>query len=62
MPFIHSVTRGDVADHVEAGRNHLIVAEDAVDHADLRMHVAEPDQAVALDAVPEESCMLRWTV
>ena len=45
--------RRDVADEVEAARHDLVEAEDGVDRADLRVHVAEPDEAVALDAVPE---------
>ena len=46
--------RRDIARHVEAGGHHGIVAKDAVDHANLGMHVAEPDESVALDAIPEK--------
>ena len=53
MPFIHSVTGRDVARQVERARHDLVEAEHGVDGADLRVHVADPDEPVALDAVPE---------
>ena len=48
--------RSDLAGHFEALGDDLIVAENAVDHADFRMHVAEPDEAVALDTTHGARC------
>ena len=43
----------DVARQVERAGNDLVEAEHGVDGADLGVHVADPDEAVAFDAVPE---------
>ena len=53
MPFIQAVT--GVTSRVKSRllRHDVVKAEHAVDHADFRVHVAQPDEAVALDAVPE---------
>jgi len=45
--------RGVVADEVEAGVDDAHGAEDGADGAGFGVHVADPDQAVALDAVPD---------
>jgi hypothetical protein len=47
------VARGAVADEIEAARDDVVVAEDGVDGGGLGVHVADPDEAVAFDAVPE---------
>ena len=44
---------GDVAGEVEGAGHDVIEAKDRVDGADLGVHVADPDEAIAFDAVPE---------
>ena len=51
---VHPTGHGrDGARQIEAFRHDFVVAEDAVDHAHLRMHISQPDEAVAFNAVPE---------
>ena len=51
---VHPLGQGGLsADEVEAGGDEVEVAPDGRDGAGFRVHVADPDQAVALDAIPE---------
>ena len=43
----------DIAGEVERARNNIIEAKHGVYRADLGVHVADPDEAVALDAIPQ---------
>ena len=51
---VHPVRRGGLVPHiVQAPTDDLLVAEDRIHGNHLRMHVADPDQPVTLDAVPQ---------
>ncbi len=44
---------GDVAGEIERAWHDFVEAEDGMDGTDFGVHVADPDQAIAFDAVPE---------
>ena len=44
---------GLIADHVQGAGDDLVVAEGGQDGVDLGVHITDPDQTVALDAVPQ---------